>query len=230
MFRRPRERVSGWLKTVRRRDSRYPPAPEGLILYAIGDIHGRSDCLERAHDLIDRDVVARASRGRTQEIYIGDYVDRGPDSKGVINRLIARSSATSIVALRGNHEIIMESFLCEQTPFDDWRRLGGTRDDPFLRRGRAQPVGQGRRPASRSRREPSGIASALYRLIKKRLQDWPVLFRSCRNPAWRRNRATVDGRPCLDPRRLLEFSRTFRIYRRPWTHARDERRISKQQN
>jgi serine/threonine protein phosphatase 1 len=125
MFRRPRERVSGWLKTVRRRDSRYPPAPEGLILYAIGDIHGRSDCLERAHDLIDRDVVARASRGRTQEIYIGDYVDRGPDSKGVINRLIARSSATSIVALRGNHEIIMESFLREQTPFEDWRRLGG---------------------------------------------------------------------------------------------------------
>jgi serine/threonine protein phosphatase 1 len=114
-----------WLNFGRRREARYPPAPAGTLLYAIGDIHGRSDCLAGAHDLIDRDVARRGGRDQATEIYIGDYVDRGPDSKGVIDRLVARSTEVRLVALRGNHEIIMESFLRGQTSFEDWRRLGG---------------------------------------------------------------------------------------------------------
>lgn len=114
-----------WLKTLGRRDVSYPPGPDGALLYAIGDIHGRSDCLRRAHRLIDRDVAERGGRNGAMEIYIGDYVDRGPDSKGVIDLLVERSSAASVVALRGNHEIIMESFLRGLTPFEEWRRLGG---------------------------------------------------------------------------------------------------------
>jgi serine/threonine protein phosphatase 1 len=114
-----------WLKFRRRREARYPPAPVGTLLYAIGDIHGRSDCLDRAHDLIDRDLAKRGARDQATEVYIGDYVDRGPDSKGVIDRLITRSTKAQLVALRGNHEIIMESFLRGQTSFEDWRRLGG---------------------------------------------------------------------------------------------------------
>jgi serine/threonine protein phosphatase 1 len=114
-----------WLKFRRRREARYPPAPVGTLLYAIGDIHGRSDCLDRAHDLIDRDVAELGARDQATEICIGDYVDRGPDSKGVIDRLVARSTKVRLVALRGNHEIIMESFLRGQTSFEDWRRLGG---------------------------------------------------------------------------------------------------------
>ncbi len=120
-----RDAVSAWLKTLRRSEVRYPPSPEGMLLYAIGDIHGRSDCLKRAHELIDRDIAERGARDQAAEIYIGDYVDRGPDSKGVIDLLVARSTKARIVALRGNHEIIMESFLRGQTPFEDWRRLGG---------------------------------------------------------------------------------------------------------
>jgi serine/threonine protein phosphatase 1 len=96
-----------------------------MLLYAIGDIHGRSDCLARAHDLIDRDVAERNAQGRALEIYVGDYVDRGPDSKGVIDLLIARSNSARVVALRGNHEIMMESFLRGLTSFEDWRRMGG---------------------------------------------------------------------------------------------------------
>jgi serine/threonine protein phosphatase 1 len=114
-----------WLNILRRREARYPPSPEGRLLYAIGDIHGRSDCLAQAHDLIDRDVARRGARDQATEIYIGDYVDRGPDSKGVIDRLIARSTKVRVVALRGNHELIMESFLRGQTPFEEWRQLGG---------------------------------------------------------------------------------------------------------
>jgi serine/threonine protein phosphatase 1 len=66
-----------------------------MVLYAVGDIHGRSDCLKRAHDLIDRDVAEWSARDRALEIYIGDYIDRGPDSKGVIDLLVARSLSAS---------------------------------------------------------------------------------------------------------------------------------------
>ena len=113
-----------WLKNNDRREFRYPLVPDGQTLYAIGDIHGRSDLLVEAHSLIDRDVLRRGVKDRSLEIYIGDYVDRGPDSKGVLDLLIARSRAARIVALRGNHEIAMESFL-RLVPFEDWRALGG---------------------------------------------------------------------------------------------------------
>jgi serine/threonine protein phosphatase 1 len=114
-----------WLNFLRRREAPYPPAPAGTLLYAIGDIHGRSDCLDGAHERIDRDVAERGAQEQATEIYIGDYVDRGPDSKGVIDRIVARSTKVRLVALRGNHEIIMESFLRGQTSFEDWRRFGG---------------------------------------------------------------------------------------------------------
>jgi serine/threonine protein phosphatase 1 len=114
-----------WLKNSILREKTYPPGPEGLTLYAIGDIHGRSDCLADAHALIDRDIARLGSRDRAIEIYLGDYVDRGPDSKGVIERLIKRSATVPLVLLRGNHELIMESFLGGVTPFEEWRMLGG---------------------------------------------------------------------------------------------------------
>jgi serine/threonine protein phosphatase 1 len=103
----------------------YPPAPEGVTLYAIGDIHGRLDCLSRAHALIDEDTRTRANGGAKVEIYLGDYVDRGPDSKGVLEKLIERRAEVPTVLLRGNHEIIMEAFLRGRTSFENWRALGG---------------------------------------------------------------------------------------------------------
>ena len=137
-----------WLKSlIDRKPVRYPSSPDGMALYAIGDIHGRSDCLRRMHDLIDRDVATRAAECGVLEIYIGDYVDRGPDSKGVIDLLIARAASTPIVALKGNHEIMMESFLQGRIPFEHWRGLGGLETvlsygvdaRELLRRGGVQP-------------------------------------------------------------------------------------------
>jgi serine/threonine protein phosphatase 1 len=112
-----------WLQTRRKRT--YPPAAEGVTLYVIGDIHGRADCLATVHALIDRDIALRGNGDQTVEIYIGDYVDRGPDSRGVINLLVQRIKTASVVLLRGNHETVMESFLRGLTPFDDWRSIGG---------------------------------------------------------------------------------------------------------
>jgi serine/threonine protein phosphatase 1 len=104
---------------------RYPPAPAGEVIYAIGDIHGRSDCLRRAHALIDEDRGGAAGGMSATEVYIGDYVDRGPDSKGAIDLLVARAGVANVMALRGNHEIMLESFLGGLTSFEDWRRFGG---------------------------------------------------------------------------------------------------------
>ena len=61
--------------------SAYPPAPSGLTIYAIGDIHGRADCLDEVLALIDADKARLSIRERAIEVYLGDYVDRGQTSK-----------------------------------------------------------------------------------------------------------------------------------------------------
>ncbi|HWW65274.1 MAG TPA: metallophosphoesterase [Sphingomonadaceae bacterium] len=76
--------------------------PDGLRVYAIGDVHGRLDLLDA---LLARIVADDAARGAaaTQIIFLGDLVDRGPDSAGVIDR--ARALAASGARfLMGNHE------------------------------------------------------------------------------------------------------------------------------
>ena len=65
-----------------------PTLPEGQLLYAVGDIHGRLDLLERLLGLIERDATGRHADRRTL-VFLGDYVDRGPDSRGVVERLIS---------------------------------------------------------------------------------------------------------------------------------------------
>jgi Calcineurin-like phosphoesterase len=58
-------------------------------------------------------------------VTLGDYVDRGPDSRGVIERLMRNPFPTSLVALRGNHESLFESFMDDPPVAGQWRRLGG---------------------------------------------------------------------------------------------------------
>ena len=101
----------------------YPPLPAGRVIYAVGDLHGRADLLDRVHAAIDRRQAGRDETVR--EIYLGDYVDRGPDSAGVVERLIARAADHHLVALRGNHEEMFEEFLAGRIDVADWRRVGG---------------------------------------------------------------------------------------------------------
>jgi serine/threonine protein phosphatase 1 len=96
---------------------------ENSRLYAIGDIHGRLDLLERAIAAIERDVAEHGADALT--VTLGDYVDRGPKSRGVLDRLAANPFPTPYVALKGNHEALLESFLADPTIGLQWRRLGG---------------------------------------------------------------------------------------------------------
>jgi serine/threonine protein phosphatase 1 len=92
--------------------------------YVIGDIHGRSDLLDRMVEEIARDLE-RSPVAEGLTVTLGDYVDRGPDSKGVLDRLASNPFPTKYIALRGNHEALFEAFLRDPTVASQWRRFGG---------------------------------------------------------------------------------------------------------
>ena len=102
-----------------------PSVPEGLRIYAIGDVHGRLDLLDRLLEKIDHD----ASRGRDQtavRVFLGDYVDRGPDSAGVLAKLLEiQQHDPHAVFLRGNHEQMLLDFLNDAHCYPQWCQLGG---------------------------------------------------------------------------------------------------------
>lgn len=89
-------------------------------ILAIGDIHG---CLAAFDTLI----AALKLRPQDQIVTLGDYVDRGPNSKDVINRLIDLDDRKQLVALRGNHELMMLRARSSkrQTEFYHWLAKGG---------------------------------------------------------------------------------------------------------
>src|ERR1022692_4667080 len=97
---------------------------DNIRLYIVGDIHGRSDLLDRIVDEIHRDIERYGYR-ECLTITLGDYVDRGPDSRGVLDRLSRNPFPTNYVALRGNHEVLFESFLHDCSGADIWRQQGG---------------------------------------------------------------------------------------------------------
>ena len=82
--------------------------PAGQRVYAIGDVHGCLDRLEVLHEMITEDLAARPTEAALL-VHLGDYVDRGPDSAGVIARLAngAVPAHLPTVNLMGNHEHMM---------------------------------------------------------------------------------------------------------------------------
>jgi serine/threonine protein phosphatase 1 len=101
-----------------------PPPSERSRVYAVGDIHGRADLLDRMIGEIGRDLAADPAADALT-VTLGDYVDRGPDSRGVIERLARNPFPTDFVALKGNHEVLLQTFLHDASIADHWRRLGG---------------------------------------------------------------------------------------------------------
>jgi serine/threonine protein phosphatase 1 len=105
-----------------------------MITVAIGDIHGMYDMLEQLLSEIDT-FTAQEIQGPLQLIFLGDYIDRGPDSSKVVRRL-RMIEGPSVICLRGNHEQMMVE--CEEEP-ELWRDNGGAqtkraykgRDDQF---------------------------------------------------------------------------------------------------
>jgi serine/threonine protein phosphatase 1 len=89
-----------------------------MRILAIGDIHGCSKALTTllaAVQLQADDVI----------VTLGDYIDRGPDSSGVIQRLLRLRKSHGLVALRGNHELMMLAARKDREHFEEWLKCGG---------------------------------------------------------------------------------------------------------
>ncbi|MGK7903968.1 MAG: metallophosphoesterase family protein [Hormoscilla sp.] len=89
-----------------------------MRILAIGDIHGCATALDTL-------LAAVAPQREDTIVTLGDYVDRGPDSKGVLDRLISLHETGRLVALRGNHELVMLKVASSSQYESCWRRLGG---------------------------------------------------------------------------------------------------------
>jgi serine/threonine protein phosphatase 1 len=101
-----------------------PALPDDTRIYCIGDIHGRHDLLIQLLSLIRQDSAGFS--GRVIMIYLGDFIDRGPQSREVIEELMRNAQPNiEYVYLRGNHEQTMLDFLHNDTIGLAWFTYGG---------------------------------------------------------------------------------------------------------
>jgi len=121
-----------------------PRIPGDTRIYAIGDVHGRADLLREMFSAIDASLVTHPI-DNVVHVLIGDYIDRGPNSRQVIDALIARARRHTMVYLKGNHENYAVQFLADPSILSEWKQVGGmstllsyglrppTQDDPETR-------------------------------------------------------------------------------------------------
>ena len=117
--------IFDWLKRKQAPEATHATAiPAGGVVYAVGDVHGRLDLFERMAARIGEDC-ARSRPEWALTVFLGDYVDRGPGSRAVVERLSTGDFPTAVVALRGNHEEIFLGALASAEALAPWRDLGG---------------------------------------------------------------------------------------------------------
>lgn len=104
------------------RGFRHTIAPPQRI-YAVGDIHGCAHLLDAMLRRVELDLDRRPV-GSALEIYLGDYLDRGPDSFGVVERLVRRQAQGRALCLAGNHERAALAALGSPSAFLSWLRWG----------------------------------------------------------------------------------------------------------
>jgi len=114
---------------VRKPPNRPTIEDDMVVSYAIGDIHGRDALLEQMHARIVHDPYRKKDAPKPTVVHLGDYIDGGPESHKVIDRVMRGSDAFKTVALLGNHEALMLE--CLETDDRDvwwnWLNNGGDR-------------------------------------------------------------------------------------------------------
>lgn len=120
--------MSIWAKLLQRKNPTNAYAlPPSTRVYAIGDIHGRLDLLEKLHQQIAEHLQQKPTSSKVYLIHLGDYVDRGLYSNGVIERLstLQLDGVNSVINLMGNHEDLLLHFLNNPETGRAWLQLGG---------------------------------------------------------------------------------------------------------
>lgn len=93
------------------------------LVFAIGDIHARLDLVQAALEAI----AVRAAGRRHRLIFLGDYIDRGPEARGVVDLMLELQRDPRVVCLKGNHEALMVKALAggRGLDFRRWMEAGG---------------------------------------------------------------------------------------------------------
>lgn len=116
--------------------------PEGEVVYAVGDVHGRADLLRDLLKKIEADWSASPAQ-TMRLLMLGDYVDRGAESKGVLDILVGLVSqgGERMIAMKGNHEEALLGFLLDPTTGAAWAEHGGR--ETLVSYGVTPPRGRG---------------------------------------------------------------------------------------
>jgi serine/threonine protein phosphatase 1 len=150
-----------------------PAAPRtqpGTRVYAIGDVHGRPDLLERMLDAVERHDAQRGPRTRREVVLVGDIIDRGPHPRAALQVLHnAARHFPGLVTLLGNHEeMLLRALAGDEVTIRGWMRVGGAETVESF--GLA-PLAEG-----------EDFVAALQRAVPSEwvewLQSWPLTARS----------------------------------------------------
>jgi serine/threonine protein phosphatase 1 len=159
-------------RLLRGRAKKGPRLPDGLRIYAIGDVHGRADLLDRKLSLIDAHIVAQPI-ARPIFLFLGDYIDRGPASREVLDLLINCSKGREMIFLSGNHDVFILNFIENPAVLRDWSKIGGL--ETLMSYGVKPTLN----PDATTQRELAmALAAALPAAHREFLQDLEVSF-SC---------------------------------------------------
>jgi len=100
--------------------------PDGVCVYAFGDVHGRADLLERLFEKVEADIAEHAADQKIILIFLGDYIDRGFQSRDVIDFLLSeRVTRHQCIYLKGNHEEALLKFMNDPSFGPRWAGYGG---------------------------------------------------------------------------------------------------------
>lgn len=176
-------------------------------VFAIGDLHGRTDLLRA---LLDEAASEPRRRERRALVFLGDLVDRGPDSLGTIDLAIAAQTligADEAACLMGNHEIMMRLALDPEAPWDvaldslsTWLRNGGGTTVREFAHFEAQPAG------------PDALLTVIRVALPERIRLWLARLK----PNWRSGQV-LFVHAGVQPRAALEY-----CLGQPWNTPLDE--------
>jgi serine/threonine protein phosphatase 1 len=110
-----------WQKSAKHRK---PRLPDGICIYAVSDIHGCAEQLAKVFATIDHHL-SRVRPKRPIQVFLGDYIDRGPASSQVIDMLVDRGQRHETIFLKGNHEAMLLDLLRDPEIFPTFKQYGG---------------------------------------------------------------------------------------------------------
>jgi serine/threonine protein phosphatase 1 len=160
-----------WKLSSLRNHRRPPSVPEGIRIYAVGDVHGRADLLALLLSQIEADAALRPI-SRPIAVFLGDYIDRGEASNEVLELLVTWRGVQEAVFLKGNHEDFFLRFLKDAAVLENWRHCGGL--ETLVAYGLKPPINPTHLQQARLAHDLAGALPATHRTFLQGLEPFFV--------------------------------------------------------